>query len=195
MSHIAVQQAKPGEPMFKDVQALRMACDMLGLTIEERSNFAWFNRSVGDYPLPAGMTSDQLGKNAAFVVRLNDENKAKHARPGTEPYEIGMIADPNNPGCFVPMYDHWMGGFGLEAVVGTSLKNKTGDVTMLCPKLKQHYDMCCDALAAKQVGDQIEFLTAKAAHTKYPQLFPQETADESTWVSIANTDNRIEASR
>ncbi len=197
MSHVAMQETKAGEPMFQDMEALKMACDMLGLVIEVRKNYTWYNRHMGDYPIPAGVKKEDLGNNAQFVVRLNDEMTAKHQRGSQKPYEIGMMADPNNPGCYVPIYDFYNGGYGLEAVIGKPLFNDAAQtqIRMLCPKLKQTYDMCCDALAAKQAGDQIEFLTAKAAHAKYPKVFPQPTEDEATWVSIANTEGRVDTSR
>lgn len=194
MSHVAMQSTKPGEPMFSDMEALQMACGMLGMEIAQRNNYAWFNRHVGDYPVPPGINVNDLGNNAKFVVKLDAEMAKKHGR-GRTPYEIGMLEDPHNPGCYVPIYDFYAGGYGLEDVVGRPLFNDKAqkNIRMLCPKLKQHYDMCCDALAARQAGDHIEFLTAKAAHEKHPTLFPA-TEDESTWVSIADPSNRINTS-
>lgn len=193
MSHVATQETKPGEPMFADMEALTLACEMLGLVIEHRTNYEWYNRHVGDYPVPAGVKVADLGNNAKFVVRLGDEAAKKYGSHGRKPYEIGMIEDPNNPGCFVPIYDFYMGGYGLESVVGRALFNDPAEksVRMLCPRLKQHYDMCCDALAAKAAGDSIEFLTAQDAHAKYPQLFPVPPENADTWVSVANTDTRV----
>lgn len=191
MSHVAVQETKPGEPMFKDMEALNMACAMLGLEVVQKSTYTWYNKHMGDYPLPKGVKVSDLGHNAKFVVRLNEEGRKKNPKA----YEIGMLEDPNNPGCFVPIYDFYAGGFGLEEAIDRPLFNDAGQrsVKMLCPRLKQHYDMCCDALAAKAAGDSIEFLTAKDAHVRYPALFPEATADERTWVSIVNTDARVEA--
>ena len=190
MSHVAVQECKPGEPMFKDMEALQLACQMLGLQIEVRNNYHWYNRHVGDYPLPKGVKVADLGKNAEFVIRLNDENKKKHPNA----YEIGMLRDPNNPGCYVPIYDFYAGGYGLEEVIGRPHFNDKAQqsVKILCPKLKQFYDMACDGLAAKAAGDNIQFLTAKDAHEKYPEMFPQPTQDTDTWVSISDTSNRIQ---
>lgn len=193
MSHVAVQETKPGQPMFSSLAALQMACGQLGLEIEERSNYEWYGHHVGDYPVPEGMSTDQMGKNAKYVLKLNAE-KAAAARKkhGRNPYEIGILEDPNNPGCYLPMYDFWGGGYGLDDVVGAPLfnKGKQSDVKMLCPTLKQHYDMCCDAMAAKKAGDKIEFLTMKDAHIKYPKQFAK-SEDTKNWVSIANTGARL----
>lgn len=193
MSHVAVQSTTPGDPMFKDMEALKLACQMLGLEIEQRSNYAWFNRHVGDYPLPQGIPASDLGKNAKFVIRLNDEMAAKHGNPHTKPYEIGMLEDPNNPGCFVPIYDFFAGGYGLEAVIGKPLfaDKEKKKPTMLCPLLKQRYEMALDALSAAQAGDKIEFLTLRDAHAKYPEMF-EKSNDELTWVSIVDPTNRVQ---
>ncbi len=196
MSHIAVQETKPGEPMFADLEALQMACGMLGLEIVQKSDYTWFNQHMGDYPPPMGMKIEDLGHNAKFVIKLNAEKtKEYRSSPHQEPYEIGMIEDPNNPGCYTPLYDFFMGGYGLDRAIGTPLFNDAHQksVKMLCPKLKQHYEMCADALAAKAAGDKVEFLTAMDAHTKYPQMFPSPTKDTDTWVSIIDTDNRVAA--
>lgn len=194
MSHIAYQKTKPGDPMFKDTAALQMACAMLGLNLEQRANYRWFNYSVGDYPLPEGVRVEDLGKNAKLVIRLNDESRTTAMRKHrAEPYEIGLIEDPVNPGCYIPMYDHWSGGFGLSDVVGEPVFDESGQLTMLCPKLKQFYDMCCDSRAATGCGDRITFMNLKEAHEKHPNLFPQATDDVDTWVSIVDTDQRVQA--
>lgn len=173
--------------MFADLEALRAACAMLGLEVVEQRTYRWYGTSVGDYPLPAGMKAGELGRNATYVIRFNEEMRKKHPQA----YEVGLIADPNNPGAFVPLYDYWNSGYGINTAVGAPLleaDRKT--VKMLCPRLKQHYDMCCDALAAKQAGDSIEFLTLADAHRKYPQQFPAST-DAETWVSVVDPTHRV----
>lgn len=195
MSHVAVQETKPGEPMFADLEALRMAADMLGGEIVKKKDYKWWGRSAGDYPLPLGMTADQLGKNAEYVLRVRPEKYAELGVSG-EPYELGLIADPNNPGCFIPMWDWFCGGMGLNKVIGDPLfaDQAKKQVTSLCPKLKQFYDMCCDKLAAAQAGDVINFFTLADARVKYPQLFGQSAplpTDGDTWVSIAETEGRV----
>lgn len=183
--------SKPGQPLFSKMQALQMACQQMGLVIEKRKNYTWYNTPVGDYPLPEGTTVDQLGNNAEYVVSLGDEMRAKHCRGTSKPYELGLIADPNNPGCLIPMYDFWAGGHGLDAVIGSPIFGRSQeDVQMLAPLLKQRYDMCCEVLAARSVGDRIEILTAKQAHEKYPQFCPF-SSDEKTFVSIADTGDRV----
>lgn len=197
MSHVAMQETKPGEPMFMDMEALELAAKMCKGRLVKRNTYNWWMSHVGDYPLPKGVNKDDLGTNAVFVFEIDPEHYAELgiSNSGKKPYDIGFLEDPNNPGCFVPIYDFYAGGYGLESAIGKPLFNDVGQkaIRMLCPKLKQNYDMACDALAAKAAGDKIEFLTAKDAHVKYPQMFPTKTEDEATWVSIVDTSNRINA--
>lgn len=185
MSHVATQETKAGEPMFADLEALKLAASMCGGRIVKRNTYHWYNRHVGDYPMPKGMTADQLGKNAEYVFEVDPAQYQALGIAG-RPYDLGLIPDPNNPGCYVPIYDFYAGGMGLDKAIGSPLFENGGDrvVRMLCPRLKQRYDMACDVLAARQAGDTIDLLTARQAAEKYPGVFPPST-DEETWVSIA----------
>lgn len=171
--------------MFADFDALQLAAEMCGGRIVKRNTYHWYQRHVGDYPVPKGMKVSDLGRNAVYVFEIPPENYAKLGITG-KPYDLGLVEDPNNPGCYVPVYDFYCGGMGLDKAIGSPLFNDGGQraIKMLCPKLKQNYDIACDVLAAKAAGDHIDVLTAKAAAEKYPNLFPP-TEDEQTWVSIA----------
>ena len=85
-----MQETKAGEPMFADMEALKMACAMLGLEIVHTNKYTWFNQHVGDYPVPKGVKVSDLGKNAKFVVKLNAENAQKYGG-GRTPYEICLL--------------------------------------------------------------------------------------------------------
>jgi hypothetical protein len=186
VSHVFMQQTKPGQPMFKDRAALEEACTMLGLEVVDTNRYRWWGESVGDTPLPARMQG-QPGENADFVVRMTEETKAELNCP--KAYEVGMVADPDNPGCWTPVYDYFLGGYGLDKVIGEPVR-KGGEVVAVCPRLKQYYDMVCDAHAAAEAGDSVEFLTLKNAHVLHPDLF-QPSEDETTWVSLVNTEQRL----
>jgi len=192
MSHVATQETKAGEPMFADMEALNLAAQACGGRIVERNTYHWFNRHMGDYPLPKGMKPGDLGNNAKYVFEIDPINYDKLGIT-TKPYDIGLVDDPNNPGCLIPVYDFWMGGYGLDKAVGSPLFNdkQQRSVKMLCPDLKRNYDIACDILAAKQVGDTLEVLTLKQASKNYPMLFPPSD-DDQTWVSIASGE-RIQA--
>lgn len=186
MSHVASQKTEPGMPMYQDVACMQQAAEMLGGELVHKKTYTWWGRSVGDYPLPEGVKAEDLGKNAEWVFRLSETTRAALSKKhGQAPYEIGFVVDPNNPGCFIPMLDEFLGGYGLLDVVGRSTEDG-----IMCPRFKQYYDMCCDAAAAREVGDSIEIMNLKQAHERYPDHF-QKTTDVQTWVSIADTKQRI----
>lgn len=187
MSHVAMQECKAGEPMFASLDALTMAVEMLGGKIEKKKDYHWYNRHVGDYPIPKGMKAQDLGHNAEYVISVRDD-KLKELGIAGKPYDLGLVNDPNNPGCYTPLYDFYCGGMGLDKMIGSPLFGANqNQILTLCPKLKQMYDMCCDKLAAAEAGDQIDFLTLAAARAKYPDLFPGDgyADDTEQWVSVA----------
>ena len=190
MSHVASQDTKAGEPLFADLACLRKAADMKGFKVVDTPHYNWYNRYMGDYQKPEVMKIDELGHNALFILRMKEPARSKYRHSnGCDPYDIGIIADPNNPGCYTLVYDFYHGGYGIDELLGAPVRDGNG-IKMLCPELKQTYDMVCDAAAAAEVGDVIEFLNRKQAHEKYPVIF-SASDDEKTWVSIANTESRI----
>jgi hypothetical protein len=191
MSHVAAIETKAGEPVFADVDCLKLAAEMIGCRLVKRNTYAWYGRHVGDYPMPKGMTADQLGKNAAYVVEATEEGKQKHGVSGGC-YDVGIVADPNNPGCYTPVYDFYGQSYGINKLIGEPVR-EGGRVVGIAPRLLQHYHMVCDAKAAQEAGDTVEFLTAADAHKKYPAMFPAPTQDADTWVSIVDTTHRVAA--
>lgn len=190
MSHVALQKTKAGEPVFVDIEALRIAAERIGLVMEKRSNYAWWGQSVGDYPLPAGWTAADIGNNATYVLSLPKEKAAKFASWGRGPFEIGIIADPENPGCWSPCYDFFNGGYGLDELVGAPVYNDKGELEVLAPLLIQRYQMVADEMAAAEAGDNITFMSTKEAHMRYPDVFTKEGNDRD-FVSVVDTGERV----
>lgn len=60
----------------------------------QASHYNWYERHVGDYPLPQGVKREDLGK-CLYKIRF----------PGVK-YEIGIIRNPNGPG-YVAIYDFY----------------------------------------------------------------------------------------
>lgn len=79
MSHVVSIKTE-----LNDLAAIQAACVELGLTFKaNQKTFQWWGRSEGDYPLPTGVTKDQLGQcDHAIGV------------PGTT-WEIGLVRQPN----------------------------------------------------------------------------------------------------
>lgn len=113
------------ELLIKDLEALRSACKDLGCTfIPNKHDYKWWGSHVGDYPLPEGMTKEEMGKcNHAIKV------------PGAD-WEIGVVKEKDGKSHKL-IYDFYGGeGQKIHKVCGENLG-----------KLKQRYTI--DALKNK----------------------------------------------
>lgn len=91
MSHVATIQAE-----IKSLRSVKAACKRLGLKfLENQQTYKWYGRHVGDYPIPEGLTIDDMGK-CIHAIKV----------PGAE-YEIGVIRDPMNKKNFKLVWDFW----------------------------------------------------------------------------------------
>ena len=98
-----------------DIPSLKQMCKNEGWEfIENKTTFAWFGRHVGDYPLPAGFTVDDMGK-CSHAIRI----------PGCT-YEVGVVRKGEE---WKLLYDFWGTG---------GLKQRLGENAGL---LKQSYSM------------------------------------------------------
>lgn len=104
MSHVAEIELH-----VKDLEALRKAAVALGMELREgQTQYKWFGTSVGDYPLPAGFTAEDLGK-------------CEHALgiPGKpHAYEVGVVKRRDGKPGYTLLWDFWAGGHGLTEHVG-----------------------------------------------------------------------------
>jgi hypothetical protein len=101
--------------VITDLDALARAARSLGLEFRQgQKTYKWYNYSVGDYPLPAGITKDQLGK-CSHAIGIPGNSRA---------YEIGVVAMPD--GTFSLLWDFYQGGYGLEDVIGKDAGRLTG---------------------------------------------------------------------
>lgn len=98
MSHVAKIELE-----ITDLDSLKVACKSLGLEfVCNQKTYAWYGRHVGDYPLPEGMTIEDMGR-CDHVIRV----------PGAT-YEVGVVRRGNK---FALLWDFYRGG-GLERVLG-----------------------------------------------------------------------------
>lgn len=98
MSHVAKI-----EIAIKDLDTLKAACRQLGLEfIADQKAFKWYGRHIGDYPLPEGFTTADMGR-CDHAVRV----------PGAR-YEIGVV---HRNGRYHLLWDFYSDG-GLERVLG-----------------------------------------------------------------------------
>ena len=122
MSHI-----ESAKVVLTDLKAVKLACARLGVEfIEGRKAYTWYGRSVGDHPLPEGMTKESLG-HCNHVIRV----------PGVD-YEVGLVELPDKKG-YRLAYDFWGSarqGGGLLAKFGKGLTNLIDAYSVEALKLK-----------------------------------------------------------
>jgi hypothetical protein len=98
MSHIAKIELE-----INDLDALKSACDTMGLTfLENQKTYRWFGRWVGDTPLPEGVKIEDLG-TCTHAIRVPQAV-----------YEIGVVQTGSK---YHLLWDYWHGG-GLEKHIG-----------------------------------------------------------------------------
>jgi hypothetical protein len=125
MSHIAQVDVQ-----IMDLDALAAACRRLGLElVRGQQTYRWYGESVGDFPLPEGFATEDLGR-CEHAIRLTEESRAargigirKH-----DPYEIGICRRRDGKPGYALLWDFFKGGYGLQTHVGED-----------CKKLRQMY--------------------------------------------------------
>ena len=110
MSHVATVELD-----VTDLDVLAAACRRIGLEfVEGQQTYRWFGTSVGDAPLPAGFTAEELGQ-CTHAIRLANVATAGHAAP---PYEIGVVRRRDGRPGWALLLDEWQDGYGLVEVCG-----------------------------------------------------------------------------
>lgn len=116
-------------------------------------------RLMGDWDVPEGMTSADVGQNADYVIRPTAAGKAYLRKKGYDnPYEVGVVWDEADQ-CYRLVYDFFNRANGLELLIGETkldyAKNRrSGQLTTSCPRLIQMYNVARDGLLAAQQGDE-----------------------------------------
>lgn len=94
MSHVATIEIQ-----LKDLDALDAACRRVGIEfLRDKPTFAWFGTHVGDYPLPAGFTAEDMGR-CEHAIRV----------PGAT-YEIGVVRRRDGQPGYTLLWDFWASG-------------------------------------------------------------------------------------
>ncbi len=129
MSHVAKVSLE-----VKDLGCLAKAAQHLGLEFRgDQRTYRWYGRSVGDYPIPEGMTEADLGK-CDHAIGIPGNSRA---------YEVGVVKKKNASG-YELAWDFFAGGFGLQEKIG-----KDG------MKLKQEYAVQVVMKHARASGYQV----------------------------------------
>ena len=122
-------------------------------------------RLVGDWPLPTGMTADEVGNNAVATIALTEEAKKEIGR--RDAYEVGVIPhlDPETGQMtYALTHDFYGGGMGVEKFIGeTKIKygkqarGADAKVEEAHGNVVMFYQMTMAKMAAEQAGKDIEF--------------------------------------
>ena len=163
MSHVSACERAPGNPLITDLACVPIIAKLLGAQVLDQREWRWYGHHVGDWPVPEGIDVNSLGKDAVLVLRF----------PNTE-YDLAIIKDPNNPGCFTYIYDWYGRGGGLTKYLGEPIMGEGRSVKQLSPKFEMYTGMALDKLAAERAGDYIEF----------------EEQKDGSWVSYAVPDEQ-----
>lgn len=111
MSHVTTIETE-----IKHIDCLERAAKAVGLEFKRgQTSYKWFGRSVGDYPLPEGMSEKDLGR-CIHAIGVPNNSQA---------YEIGVV---NINGKYKLIWDFWNGGYGIEEIAGRD-----------CKKILKHY--------------------------------------------------------
>lgn len=137
MSHVATVDIE-----VRDLDSLAAACSRVGLELVRNQNtYKWYGESVGDTPIPAGFTAEDLG-NCEHAIRVPGQAALEKHR---QAYEIGVVRRRDGRPGFTLMYDAFgTHGRALEALAGAG-----------CAKLKQAYAAIVSAKTARLRGHQV----------------------------------------
>ena len=102
---------------IKDLDALDVVCKNRGLQLRRgQTKYAWWGRSVGDYPIPAGMAAADIGK-CNHAIHLNSRS-----------FEIGLVKQSD--GSYRLVFDFYNQAELLSAVGGQKCEGLIGDYTI-----------------------------------------------------------------
>jgi len=146
MSHLSTIQLR-----ILDLESLSKACEKLGAKLVRNvTTHKWFGEWVGDTPLPEGMNIEDIGK-CNHIIKTNNANDRT--------YEVGVVKSKTHPG-YDLFYDNWMGGYGLEAVLGKGLG-----------KLKQSYTVEAILKKAKSQKNVVRIQESENGNKKRIEIF------------------------
>lgn len=99
----------PVDVEVKSISALEKTCEYLGLKMEARPHYRRHEMAgrAGIGTLPEGITTAMLDQ-CSYVLSVPNNGYT---------YEVGVIKHPTEDR-YVMIYDNYMGGFGLEEMIG-----------------------------------------------------------------------------
>jgi len=122
MSHVSTIKM-----VIEDLDALEAACKLIGCEmVRDQKTWKWYGKWVNDYH----------GDDAAYRHGISPEDygKCEHAIRvvGVDgAYEVGLVKNPDGAG-YLPLYDFWAGGHGLQKVIGDNAGNLRREYALQC---------------------------------------------------------------
>jgi hypothetical protein len=111
MSHVVKLTVK-----VTDLNAVRQAAADCGLEFHEgQTTYRWWGQSVGDYPLPAGVTAQDLGH---CLHALSVPTSSPHCDQRRGSYEVGIVPARDGSGGYTLLMDFYNNGYGLCSHIG-----------------------------------------------------------------------------
>lgn len=128
MSHVVSLELR-----VKDLGSLGVAAMQCGMEVVQKSNYAWWGTSVGDFAIPEGFTAADLGK-CDYALRVVGNGEA---------YEVGVVKSRKHPGEYELLFDFYgdKGQMLLDAIGegGCKLKQEYSAATTTRWARKQGY--------------------------------------------------------
>ena len=94
MSHVVVVEADSADQAISNLHiAGEVAKRMGGELVLDQKTYKWFERHMGDFPLPEGFKVEDLGK-CEHMIKFDDVN-----------YQVGLVASRKFPGTYGIVYD------------------------------------------------------------------------------------------
>ena len=124
MSHVTLKESDSADQQIVEIQALKAACDHLGLEFREgQTNFRHWGsdhgRSMG---VPEGYSESEVDSGiCAHAIGLPGTS----GQTGTKAYEIGVVPSKKYEGTYSLMYDSYGGHLNQKAGPGlTNLRKR-----------------------------------------------------------------------
>ena len=172
MSHAIVSKVKEGKnsTAIHSIEALKIAVEAMGLEFRDceprKGHYrTWKDKNggwVGDWPLPEGVSADEMGDNADYVISV-----PASLDPHKTCYELGIVWDEADQ-CWYPAHDFYAGGNGLERYIGaTTVKGQ--QVVKSHQTLMGNYRLAQTALRRRALGQKVELTKQKEKLVLYIQ--------------------------
>jgi hypothetical protein len=165
MSHVSIVDPQDIGAVITSIKHLQRAIQLISPDLEMvkgKHYRTWKDdhggKLVGDWSLPEGMTAEEVGNNAEYVIRLTDAALRGRPRGHNGPYEVGVVPHPTKKGQYLLVADFWASGNGLFKAKGLeriAVKGRGKSVEGFA-KLYMGYQIATQEAVAKRKGQKLQ---------------------------------------